>query len=198
MLGQDDQAQGQAAPVFAVDDMGIARRPDGQRNLRVSELLPAPFDANPNDSAVNHFEKYKDYVALHGLTDQQAIQRFRLTLSGLPRRWIKNREFPSLDALEKAFVSQYSPFKSREAVIRALSQIKYLSGQSLHKYLSDIRELADRVGHTEEQIRDVFLNGLPDALRAGLLLHSFDGLEDLVDKAQKFVELNPQVAHNQM
>jgi hypothetical protein len=204
--GPADQAPDQIAPgqdgnlvdAPVVDGMGIARRADGQRNLKVSELLPAPFNAHPNENAVNHFERYRDYVALHGLTDQQAIQRFRLTLSGLPRRWIKNREFPSLDELEKAFVSQYSPFKSREAVIRALSQIKYTPGTSMDKYLSDIRELADRVGHTDEQIRDVFLNGMPDALRAGLLLHSFEGLEDLVDKAQKFLELNPQAAPKQV
>ena len=171
---------------------------DGARRLKFSELLPSVFAGLPTENARHHFQKYRDYVRVHGLNDAEALERFTLTLTDLPREWIKNRVFVDLNALEKAFLSQYSLYKSREAVIRALSQMKYTPGISMDKYLANIRELADRVEQNDEQIRDYFVNGLPDAMRSGLLLHNFTGLDDLVDKAQKFLELNPNVIAKQV
>jgi len=166
--------------------------------LKLTELLPDTFQGFPSESASNHFEKYKDYCLFHSLNEEQSIARFPLSLSNLPRKWIKNKRFTTMAELEKAFLCQYSKYKSREAVIRALSQFKYVPGTGLDRYLAEITELAQRAGHTQEQICDVFVNGLPDSLRANLLLHPYKTVDELIDKAQKYLELNPAAAAPQV
>jgi len=167
-------------------------------HLKVSEFLPDTFQGFPSEDAVNHFQKYRDYCTIQNLSDDVAIERFKLTLSLLPRQWIKDRTFGSLDDLEKAFTRQYSKYKSREALIRALSQFKYIPGTSMEKYLADIKELAGRAGQNVEQIRDHFVNGLPDEMRSVLVMHTYADLNELVEKAQKFMELNPKWASPQV
>ena len=116
-------------------------------HLKASEFLPVQFEGFQSQNARNHFEKYRDYCKIHCLDEPTSISRFSLTLSGLPREWIKNKEFPSMQALEDAFLRQYSKYKSREALIRALSQYKYTMGMSLDRYLMEIKEFSSRVGH---------------------------------------------------
>ena len=166
--------------------------------LKVSEFLPDTFQGYSSENAMNHFQKYRDYCTIHNLSDDAAIERFRLTLTGLPRQWIKDRNFRSLNDLEEAFTRQYSKYKSREALIRALAQFKYVPGTPMEKYLADIKELAGRVGQNSEQIRDHFVNGLPDEMRSSLVMHTYADLNELVEKAQKFIELNPKWASPQV
>ena len=160
--------------------------------MKMSEFLPSSFFGDGSQSAQSHIDRYQDYITTHLLNDRTALERFQLTLSGVARSWLKRQNFNTFAELQKAFLNKFSPYHSSEAILRALSQKKLGPHQSLESYYAEIIELADRRGCSDSDIKDWFLNGLPDNVRNAISILDIPDLPTLVDKTQKFIETQPQ------
>ena len=161
-----------------------------QPKLKFAECLPKHFKGELGENPQAHVLSYEDYISIHNLAPRDAVARFSLTLQGPARQWYQDQGFTSWDDLKTSFLAEYSKYKTREGVIQRLNTIKYNEALGLQAYLREIKELGARLCFNETQLTDAFISGLPPACKSSVLLHDFDGLQTLVKKTEKFLELN--------
>ena len=168
------------------DGLVVARRPP----LKFSECMPQSYSGEKSTQNCRDFlTKYKDYVRIHNLDDQQALDRFSVCLSGVARQWIDVSRYKTFQELETAFLNRFAPLHSRGAILRALTHKTLQVGQSVDQYLYEIKELGSRLQLSKTQIRDYFINGLPDAIKSVITMLQLEDLDEIVLRVQTHMEL---------
>ena len=164
--------------------------------LRPSDFLPARFSGEKGQNARAHYMQFEDYLMLQGLQNQpdaEKIGKFVATLSGPARIWFHDEQFGNLAELRTKFLSYFSGMHTREASARQFRLIKYRPGTTIGEYLSDIRACAERLGYGNDMIQDQFLAGLPQALQVQLSMMGDRPLNELVQMAQRYLDLSQPV-----
>ena len=177
--------------------------------LRVTDFLPSRFsgkDLNA-DLAQAHLLAFIDYLRLHELEDPQdedallhIVNTFKCTLQGQARIWIEGKNFESLEDLQTQFVSRFSPSSSRYALTKQFQAVTYTAGETAEVLLSKISKLGRKLHCNDTQIRDRFLEALPDDCRSAVLMAAPEDalISTLVTKAQCFLDLNSGEGRNKI
>ena len=197
-VGQGNQQGGaQAAPNDQNNRQLQNRILEG--TMKPFDLLPKLFNGLPTEDCRAHMDKYKDYIKAHNLDDATAVDRFSYSLDNEARRWRKKTTARTMEDLEKAFIERFSKIHTREGVLKAIQTKRLKPGQSVESFVSELRELGERIQLGDDNIKDFFIAGLPKTLRATVSLLGLEDLERMISRIQKYLEIDPENAsHDQI
>jgi len=99
--------------------------------LKLTDLMPADFLGDGSQMAKDWIVTFRRYEQVHALTDAETLDRISMFLNGIALSWFKNKQFVTVEAFIKAFLIQFGEFKSRQAMIEALTNKRLLQGQSV-------------------------------------------------------------------
>lgn len=157
--------------------------------LRRSDFFPSKFSGSQNQNPYAHWLAFDDYADLHQLNNNQRLDEFKRTLEGQARLWIENKQFANIALLRASFIEHFSGVHSREACVKLLRNTTYKVGESMEEYLGRIRPIAERLGYNNDLILDQFKEGLPHDIKMAVSMSRVVNLQDTVDAAQRYVDL---------
>lgn len=157
--------------------------------LRLNDFLPQTFDGKNPDLAPSHIINFGNYCQVHELGDDAVkIQRFKLTLAGEATLWLDGKTFQTYEELRTSFLNYNSGTRTRDSAVSAFWSTSYKIGETAEQYLQRLRRLGNRVGYGDDNIRDQFLNGLPQDARMMIKMVRPTTLAECVDLATEYIE----------
>ena len=163
--------------------------------LRQNDFLPTSFNGTQN--ARSHFLSYEDYCTIHDLQEPDRIARFKLTLSGEARQWIEGKQFATFQEMKNQFIRYFTGAHTNLGTTAQFRNLKYIPGETLEKYASRIRALAEEGGINDQMCVSQFMIGLPSSLRKDLASTGLDNLNALVERGQLILDLNGETQNNE-
>ena len=142
-----------------------------------------------------------DYLEAHGLQNpadaaavQNVINIFKRSLQGQSRLWIEGKNFANINELRTAFINRFSPSRSQFAHVKEFEGLAYKPGDSAETHINCIRQVAQKIGYGDVQIRDKFLSTIPPKCRAAVVMSAPDdaNIDDLVNRAQRSLDLESE------
>lgn len=174
---------------------------DNMARLRVTDFLPKSFDGNTIDYDVchAHFLSFHDYLIAHDLNEPNVAEMIRInnifktTLVDKARLWAEGKVFNSIANLRDEFLQRFSPAHSNFGHVKYFNSITHIPGQSAEQTLNKIKLAAQRIGYGDQQIKDKFLQVLPPACQAAVIMAAPVDAEVqlLVQRAQQFFDFSP-------
>ena len=168
--------------------------------VRPNDFLPQRFSGRDIDDPRAHVLSFGDYIQAQALDNEETIiQRFKATLSGHARSWIKTTTFnpATWDTVRNEFVRYFTGSHSELGNSVKLDDIKLNSKDNLGHHLSRLilmakESFANLNGEALDKILyPRFLGGLPKNLRLELAKTGEKDLEELVKKGQLISDLDP-------
>ena len=82
--------------------------------LKPGDCKPQSFHGGPDQDADAFIMNFKDYIDLHQLTtDADILGRFKLSLTGAPRAWLKQKNPQTWRECEASFLGKYLGLDTR-------------------------------------------------------------------------------------
>lgn len=183
LMNMADENPGPAQAAAAV-------APAQQDRFKITDFLPPVFNGETDTIRPTvWFVKFRDYVDLQQVPNAQLLTRMKLCTEGMAREWLNAlNNINNIEDLERAFLARFGAFKTREALLEALSQKKLLPGVSVNRYLSDIREMVERLELPQASVKDYFQRGLPSSVRTALFYARVDNLDAMLKFVQELIE----------
>jgi len=173
--------------------------------LRPTDFLPRSYNGEKldYDLCYAHYLSFFDYLvaqALYnpdeaGLPDMLRINTlFKSTLHGQARLWAEGLVFENLEDLKARFLQRFSPSHSQYSNVRSFNTILYTPGDTAQQTLNKLRLAAQRIGYDERQIRDRFMQILPQDCLASVIMSAPPDADVniLAEKAQQYFDFAPK------
>lgn len=152
--------------------------------------MPPKFNAEPTESASQHWLAFEDYVAEHELDEATTIKRFRLTLGKDARWWYEanKAQFQTVVALRSAFKERYSKQTPRSEHVRAFRAISLRPGEKLAAFRNRLDIAAGKANvKDEEDILIQFIEAMPAHMRPHLRAQGHKTLQAAMGMAQAYL-----------
>lgn len=119
-------------------------------------------------------------------------KRFKLSLSGDARLWIEGKVFTGIADIKDRFLARFSPAKSKLATLQEFNNVKYAKEKGVDRLVEELKRLSNKIGYTDVQVRDRFLESLPSDCRTAVVMASTEGdnVDALATIAQRFLDVN--------
>ena len=126
------------------------------------------FAGKQDEDAEVHLPRMNDWMDTHAFQEGVKVQNFCLTLVGEARLWYEFLRPINVDwiELQNQFRQQYSKIGStREQLFHAWRSFHFNENtETLHPYVTHIRQVATLLGYGKPQVLKVFKNTLPTKL----------------------------------
>lgn len=182
----------------------MAVAPPPAPRLRPTDFLPKPFSGEviEYDICHAHFLSFFDYLLAHDLDDPgndvAALANintlFRTTLVGKARLWAEGKVFNNIQNLRDEFLQRFSPSHSNFGNVKYFNSLRHTPGDSAEQTLNKIRLAAQRINYGNQQIRDKFLQSLPDKCQAAVIMSAPPdaNAQVLAQRAQQYFDFSPE------
>jgi hypothetical protein len=183
----------------------MAQNNANQQQLKVSEFLPRNFNGTNASEARAHFLSFRDYLVIHHVNDaNEAITRFRFTVTGKARRWLEGRNFQDVDDLERQFLTRFEGAPPEEADVETLTKLKMVAGESIEDYSFRVQELTQRLAIPARLTLGYFIQGLPAQMKLFVMGQNPNNIDAAIASANRYKAIStsasgeniPKVAFN--
>ena len=163
----------------------------GQQHIHInwSNFKPE-FSGKPEEDAEAHLLHSNDWMNAHNFNEDVKVQRFCLTLLGEARLWfqtiepLENTTWPQLQNLFRQRYSKLS--NTQEQLFHVWRSFNFNENtETIHSYVTWIRQVATLLGYGEPQILEVFKNTLPTKLY--WILFPIEDLRQSVETAKRIL-----------
>ncbi len=168
--------------------------------IRDSEFFPPKFAGNTGDCPNAHWCNFEDYcfyqnLQLNNLQAGQLnnlVNRFKTSLSGQARLWIEGNVFANSNDMKQQFVSNFSGMLTLEGTPKMFRKITYIKGETMEKYLTKIKLIANHLNYNDDLVKDQFITGLPENIAIAASMSGAQNLNQLVQAAQHYQDMTEQ------
>ncbi|HSN24072.1 MAG TPA: hypothetical protein VLS45_07885, partial [Methylomicrobium sp.] len=167
----------------------ISRDRTPTRNSSDASFAPPPFKGLPSEDAERWLRRFSYYVDYRKLSDDEALQLFKLLLSDTAADWLESLDDAdkrSIRSIMKCFISR---FETSE-VYRWKQASEIFTRQqgpteTVDIFITDVLNLAKRVPIDDQKIiRFALLKGFKPAIRQHVLQSSADTLDATIKAAR--------------
>ena len=127
--------------------------------------LKLEFAGKPDEDVEAHLLRTNDWMNTHAFPEGVKVQRFCLTVEGEARLWCESLRPIALDwnGLQTQFRQQYSKMGNiRKQLFHAWRSFHInKDSETLHSYVTCIRQVALLLGYGKPQVLDIFEDTLP-------------------------------------
>ncbi len=160
--------------------------------IRASEFFSSKFAGNTGDCPNAHWCNFKDYCFHQNLQLNNLVNRFKTSLSGQARLWIEGKVFANLNDMKQQFLSNFSGMLTQEGTTKMFRKITYIKGETIEKYLTKIKLIANQLNYNDDLVKDQFITGLPENIAIAASMSGAQNLNQLVPAAQRYQDMTEQ------
>ena len=154
-----------------------------------ASFAPPPFKGLPSEDAERWLRRFRYYVEYRKLSDDEALQLFKLLLSDTAADWLESlddAEKRSMHSLAKSFIERFETseiYRWKQA--SAIFTRQQGPNETVDIFITDVLNLAKRVPIDDQKIiRFALLKGFKPAIRQHVLQSSADTLDATVKAAR--------------
>ncbi|XP_058790564.1 uncharacterized protein LOC131663863 [Phymastichus coffea] len=152
-------------------------------SLRYAGFMLAKFDGtNPTNFAEYWLKMICDIAAFYNWSERQTFFAAKMALDGEARQWLVGlrRDINTFSDFKVEFTEKYQ--KKHMSIARVhleLAKRKKLEGEALDDYLTDMKNLAEKINLNEALTMEYVVLGLDDDVRSKLMLDQFTTLAEM-------------------
>jgi hypothetical protein len=185
---RDDRSRS-ASPSLRSHHQSNLLQPQVQLLFSDASYAPPSFNGSPNQDAERWLRRFKHYVNFRQLSDDAAIQLFKLLLTDAAADWLESvpqMDQATINVLYKTFLERFATSEIlRWKQASAIFVRQQGATELVDTYITDMMNLAKRVPITDKTvIRYALIKGLKPSIRQYVLQTSPTTLEDTMKAAR--------------
>ncbi len=150
-----------------LEEIGNTNRPENMANSTLE-----PFHGVQSDNPGLWLRRFESHCAFQNIDDGRKKHCFPLFLRGGAAEWfdsLSQADVGDWDSIREAFIQRYES-QGRGHIVGSLLARKQVPGESVDDFCTDLRRLAHRLEKDDDDIMDLFINGLQPDIKTQVLL----------------------------